>query len=390
MTCVYCSESVKEVWCLGNLPPSDTFCETKNQAENYQSPKLAIGFCKSCGLSQNTDLVSELDRYQEVDYSYSSANSEYARSHWREFSEHITGLCTSNEACRILEIGSNDGFCANEVQRKLLKSEVYGLDASPYQVKNAAKNYQNISFKSCIFGLEDDDLDINSFKIIYANNVVNHSNKLKDFIARIYNLLQEDGYFVMEVPLLDLTFSNGKWDQIYHEHVSYFTLNSIRKILGMEKFEIVDLQINDYHGGSIRVTCTKGIKVLNDSLADCFFTVENKIKILEEKALHEKRLINKKIQDLNDKSGRKIYFFGAPAKGATFINFSELDYGSIAGCLESSDAKIGKFIPKCGIPIINELDVETDSYVINLLWNIPKIFEEFCDTNNLKAIKYGN
>ena len=82
MACVYCNCEVYEVWNLGLFPPSDTFCDSKKSALNMQNEKLAVGCCRSCGLTQNTVLLSEEKRYKDNDYAYSSANSSYAKMHW--------------------------------------------------------------------------------------------------------------------------------------------------------------------------------------------------------------------------------------------------------------------------------------------------------------------
>lgn len=54
MACVYCNCEVYEVWNLGFFPPSDIFCDSKKSALNIQTEKLAVGCCRSCGLTQNT------------------------------------------------------------------------------------------------------------------------------------------------------------------------------------------------------------------------------------------------------------------------------------------------------------------------------------------------
>ena len=65
MACVYCNCEVYEVWNLGFSPLSDTFCDSKKSALNMQTEKLAVGCCRSCGLTQNTILLSEEKRYKD-------------------------------------------------------------------------------------------------------------------------------------------------------------------------------------------------------------------------------------------------------------------------------------------------------------------------------------
>ena len=89
MSCIYCNSEVIEVWNLGEFPPSDTFCNSEKASLEILSEKLAVGVCTSCGLTQNTVLLSEKIRYEDNDYAYNSANSSYAKSHWANFTEDL-------------------------------------------------------------------------------------------------------------------------------------------------------------------------------------------------------------------------------------------------------------------------------------------------------------
>ena len=109
----------------------------------------------------------------------------------------------------------------------------------------------------------------------------------------------------------------------------------------------------------------------------------NNIKQLKSRAEEQMTRLSLKISEIKKDPYAKIYFFGAPAKGVTFINYCGLTSGTISGCLENSVDKIGKFITKSGIPIIDEKSVENGSFVINLLWNILDVYDNFCMKNNL-------
>lgn len=385
MRCSYCNHKTNEKWHLGILPPSDTFSATQLDALNVFREKLAIGICEKCGLTQNTVRISEAIRYEETNYAYNSANSEYARTHWANFVLYLNQLLKGRKSIKALEIGSNDGFCANEFKKSNDGVTVHGLDASPFQVRRSQKEYPDISFSRCLFGTEKDGFGSESFDIIYANNVVNHANDLRGFLNRVHELITGNGMFVFEVPALDMMFLNKKWDQIYHEHVSYFSCNSITHIMGSSGFEITGLEINDYHGGSLRVTCQKSQKKLGSLIPN--FEAD-KIEVLKKYAERQRVVLQNAVRSIKSNSSKKIYFFGAPAKGVTFINYCEFSRSDIEGCLENSADKIGRFIPVAGIPIIDEEKVVKGSYVINLLWNVPKLFDNYVTKNELKEVKY--
>lgn len=387
MNCVFCEEKVQTQWSLGTLPPSDTFCHSQLKAYNAYCQELAIGICNSCGLVQNTNVISEHIRYEETEYSYNSANSNYAKLHWENYVKYLGYLINPETKCRVLEIGANDGYCAALLKNKNPSIQVCAVDASSYQTNKAKENYKDITFKQCVFGVQEDDFSKNSFDLIYANNVLNHSNKLNNFIDRVFKLLKIDGLFIFEVPLLDMMFLNYKWDQIYHEHVSYFSINSLMTILSSGGFNINNIEINDYHGGSARVTCKKEKNIFVNNNVSYIDSTKRNITILKNFAEKQKILLRSKIKEINKLNNSRIYFFGAPAKGVTLINYCELNTNHVVGCLENSEDKIGKFIPKSGIPIINEDDVIAGSYLINLLWNIPDLYKKIIKQKQLIGVQ---
>ncbi len=387
MSCIYCNSEVIEVWNLGEFPPSDTFCNSEKASLEILSEKLAVGVCTSCGLTQNTVLLSEKIRYEDNDYAYNSANSSYAKSHWANFTEDLKKKKLLNNKVKVLEVGANDGFLLNLIKSHFPNSDLTGLDASPFQVSKANENFPNIKMIHNIFGISDDLLSNHFFDIVIGNNVLNHSNQLNKFLSRVKDVLAKDGFFIFEVPALDVMFLKNKWDMIYHEHASYFSINSILNIFPNAGFEVVSIELSDYHGGSFRVLAKQAESSLSGRLITTNYEHESlsKIKATAEK---QRETLLKKIKSIKSNSSKKIYFFGAPAKGVTFINYCGLSSDLIEGCLENSLDKIGKFIPKSGLPIISEKNVEQGSYAINLLWNIPDVFEVFCKKNNLEEISY--
>ena len=388
MVCANCNGNVEELWSLGDLPPSDTFCLSKQEALDCYTERLAIGVCHKCGLIQNVKIVDEQIRYTDTDYSYNSANSAVAVEHWTEYAEFITEIAPNNDNLKILEIGSNDGFCSNAVKLLNPSAVVVGLDASGTQIESAKSAYPDCHFAKCVFGRENDKLEPNYFDIVFANNVVNHSNRLNSFLSRIREVLSDNGVFVFEVPSMDIAFLTGKWDQIYHEHVSYFTINSINHILCMNGFQVLDMKIVDFHGGSLRVSCCKSVPKIRLNFDYNLVNYKSNVSKLCSIADRQKDIIKKIIQKVPD--GVNFYLFGAPAKGVTLINYCELSFVDVQGCLEGSQSKIGKYIPKAGIPILDENEVVSGSVVFNLIWNLPHLFDSFCRKHNLTGVSYEN
>ena len=155
----------------------------------------------------------------------------------------------------IFEIGSNDGFLLHQLKK--MDARVLGIDASKFMVNISKKKVKSIhstfSFKESIkikkkFGSAD---------IIIANNVFNHSNDPLNFLKGVDNLLKKNSIFVFEQPYFASGLYSSKFDQIYHEHVSYFTAENIRSIIDRIGLKIISMKFNNYHGGSLRTIVVK-------------------------------------------------------------------------------------------------------------------------------------
>ena len=342
------------------------------------------------------------ERYNLYDYSYTSANSQFARNHWIDYANEVSNKLALKPGSKIVEIGSNDGFLSK--QFKELGYDVVGVDASIYMAQLAMD--RGIKTFCNLFNSKSSDIIKDKFgkaDLIVANNVFNHTNDAGDFLLGTRNLLSDDGVFVYELPYWFNTIKDKKFDQIYHEHVSYYTVKSSYELLKRSGLEIVDAEIVDYHGGSLRVFAKKcGMKKgpgfgfdevfdvkLNDKVASMIkeeedfglFNEETYQEFMEE--LYAKR--NKFMAEIYriKSEGYSIIGVGAAAKGNTFLNFYNLDNTILDYITDTSKHKQGKYTPLTRIPIVDDsIFAKYDKvYALILSWNISDIIKE-----NLKKI----
>lgn len=195
-------------------------------------------------------------RYEGVPYSYTSSNSQTSRRHWISFANSLSTLHDLTDL-NILEVGSNDGFLLNILKER--KSHVLGVDASKFMA-DLSTSY-GCETLCGVFGESEELMNeinsrFNSFQIIIANNVLNYSNDPLSFVRSVKKLLSSDGIFIFEAPYWLETIKSLRFDQIYHEHVTYFTVKAARELLSISGLEILDVQLVDYHRGSLRITAT--------------------------------------------------------------------------------------------------------------------------------------
>ena len=88
---------------------------------------------------------------------------------------------------------------------------------------------------------------------VIANNVVNHSNNPDNFFKGVKNILNDDGHFIFEQPYWLEMMKTSRIDQIYHEHITYFTLKFAKWLLEKNGMFIHNYEVTEYHGGSLKI-----------------------------------------------------------------------------------------------------------------------------------------
>jgi len=378
--CLCCNKNkLNEIINLGLHSFADRF--VPKEKLNIIDPKypLVLDMCNNCKFIQSRTITNPKNRYLEIDYSYTSSNSSYSRNHWVEFADSLEKKINLKNK-KIIEIGSNDGFLSHQLKKK--GAEVLGVDASDFMVKISKKkinaiqsifsNKQSKKIKK-LFGKAD---------IIIANNVFNHSDKPLDFLSGVYNLLKENSIFIFEQPNFTIGVLSLKFDQIYHEHISYFTARNIKSILDYSNLKILSLSKNEYHGGSLRTIASKKNSSLKEFKIDKFVNYENKKniyklrfykKMMEKINLKKKKLLTTLIS-LSAK-GYVISGVGAGAKSNTFLTFYGLNNKIIKFLTDSSIFKKNKYTPISRIIIKDDRELISHKKIacIILSWNISSL-----------------
>jgi SAM-dependent methyltransferase len=395
-SCIVCnSVNLDQILDFGLQPFADTFVPKDLLSETEPIFPLKLDLCQDCGHVQTQIATNPEDRYAKYEYSFISSSSAVARSHWQQYAMDIITFKPPLNDAFVLEIGSNDGYLG-----ECLLSHNYrylGIDASPVMVKLAID--KGIQSWHGLFNRQLVDRIINDFAkadVIVANNVFNHIDNLEDFMISISNVLKEDGYFMFEVPYWLQEFEQMNFGKVYHEHVSYFTIRSVKRLLSKYDLVINDIELNDYHGGTMRVIvgrdneCTEKIKQF-ESKEDQSNVFDNLAYSRIYNELLEKRLKTLELISSYKVDGIPIIGIGAAAKGNSFLNFHNLDYKMIDCITDVSPSKIGKYTPMTRIPIKTDDEFEKYSDVIGLILteNLSEKIKEILLGKNPK-IKFIN
>ncbi len=388
--CLLCkSRDLKEVINLGMHPMADTFVPMSRLSEPDRLYPLIVDLCERCGQIQLRAVTNPSERYVECDYSYTSSNSRVSREHWTHYAEEVAATTGLQQDDVVVEIGSNDGFLSAAFQKRGYR--VLGVDPSPAMAALAAA--RDVKTYRGLFETKTAEELLSSLparpRLICANNVFNHSNDPLDFAKSVKSLLAEDGTFVFELPYWLNLVEQKTFDQIYHEHVTYFTVTYSINLFHVVGMKVVGAQLVDYHGGSIRVyvrystaaaRCNQEFSRTIETLAEReqklgLFKAET-YAAFRQRVLSRRNAFLEKLYRIKN-SGYPVVCVGAAAKGNTFLNYYDLDAFTIDYVTDASDQKIGKYTPGTRIPIASD-EVLHDYgrvYAIVTSWNIAKVLE---------------
>lgn len=378
--CLVCdSEQLKEIINLGSHPFADTFVPESRASEGDIVYPLACDLCMHCGHVQTRYETDPLLRYSGVDYSYTSANSHFSRTHWDAYAQEIGTTLHLKPGALIVEAGSNDGYLAEQFIKQGVR--VVGVDPSTYMADLAAK--RGVETMVDLFGTASAQKIATlhgSADLIVANNVFNHADNPVEFTRAVAALLKPEGSFVFEQPYWLTSIESGKFDQIYHEHVSYFTVRSAVALLARAGMVIRSAVVVDYHGGSLRIIAQKKEAVseepkqvrdmIEKEEAFGLFKPETYTMFMQKNFVQRSKFMQR-VHQLKEE-GATIIAVGAPAKGNTFLNFYGLDNTLIDYATDASPYKQGKYTPATRIPIVGD-DIFAQyakPYALVLSWNI--------------------
>jgi 2-polyprenyl-3-methyl-5-hydroxy-6-metoxy-1,4-benzoquinol methylase len=244
-------QPVVKILDFGQHPYADTF--VAEDQLNLSEPvfPLQVYLNADSGSIQLGYVSHATDRYNLYSYSYTSSNSATARAHWDEYSTTVQGPW--NRPGMAVEIGSNDGYLIGKFGT--LGRRILGIDSS-----RAMCDIAESRGISCINALFDHSVAQQVIRqhgpahMVMANNVFNHANDPVAFARAVADLLVKDGIFVFEVPYWLSMIESGRFtDMVYHEHPTYWTVKMAWTVLELAGLEIVDFDVVDYHGGSLRV-----------------------------------------------------------------------------------------------------------------------------------------
>jgi SAM-dependent methyltransferase len=217
--------------------------------------------------------------------------------------------------------------------------------------------------------------------LIAGNNVLAQVPDLNSFVAGLKILLKPGGVVTLEFPHLLRTMEHNEFDQVYHEHFSYFSFTTVTRILGAHGLAVFDVQELPTHGGSLRVFArhaedeSKPVLASVPELAAQEYAAGlaslGPYQAFAEKAKRTKwRLVEMLLEAKRE--GKSVAGYGAPGKGTTLLVFCGIGKDLIEYTVDRNTYKHGRFMPGTHIPIYppDRIRETRPDYVVILPWNL--------------------
>ena len=212
--------------------------------------------------------------------------------------------------------------------------------------------------------------------LILGMNVLAHTANINEFIHEVSKLMEPDTTFISQSHWLAALTRNYEFDTIYHEHLRYYTLNSLMNLFRGHGLTIEDAEITDFYGGSILAFATKSGKSPSDGMMS-ILAEEEQVDVVRSLRDMNQVLLSNRANLLNllvdiRKSGKRVVGVGAPMKASTLLNFYGVTSDLVDYLGEVNHLKIGTTVPGVRIPVVHEdvLFDEEPEYALLLSWNM--------------------
>jgi hypothetical protein len=333
---------------------------------------LRVGFCCDCTMVQIDHTIPKESMF--TDYPYVSGTTKTLVQHFKDTAERLAATYGLGNGDLVVDIGSNDGTWLSHYQPLGLR--VLGIDPAANVVELAVKRGVPTWVR---FFNEETAKEIvakeGRASLVTAAGVFFHLEELHSVIRGVQALLADDSVFVVQAIYLGGMIDNLAFDQVYHEHLVYYTLRSIEALFAQHGLEVFDARLVPIHGGSLEVhVAPNGRREVRASVVAMRAEEERKgygrFETYERFAANVWRLREELVGVLRRyrEQGRRVYAYGAPAKGATLLNSFGIGTDLVQKAAEKNPMKIGYFMPGSRQPIIDEGNERPDAYLL-LAWN---------------------
>ena len=339
------------------------FVEDPKQRADKSPIHLIV--CINCRLVQLKHSVNPDRLFREFFY-YSGINTTM-KNHLADLVEQSRQIEPVYPGDYVISIGENDGWMLSNYPRNI---NTIGIEPAknmiPLLKKNCTLALNDYFSSSAVAYLKEHKIKA---KHIHAIAMFYDVNEPLEFCENIKEVLHPDGVFVIQMNYLRTMLQNVAVDNILHEHVTFYSVQSLEPILCKAGLKIFHVSFNDINGGSIRIYICheEADRMTYFNYIECIADENKWFGPAYDSKLNDKlTFFANRVNTARDKlqkfiseqaKHKKIYAYGASTRGASLLQVMGLKYPQISAAVERNPVKVGKYMAGLNIPIISEKDM---------------------------------
>jgi hypothetical protein len=315
-------------------------------AERYGSHTrypLALLECQACTLVQLSHVVDQGELFP-ADHPYTSGTTAALRDHFTALAGRLSPLVPPPGL--VVDIGANDGTLLSAFPEGTRRVAVEPTGQAAKCREHGFATYQEWFTAGLALEIVRRH---GKAQVVTATNVLAHVPDPHDFVAGVAVLLAADGVFVTENHDAAQITDGLQTDAVYHEHLRYYSVGSLSRLLAMFGLQVADVERIPIHGGSLRVQARKprgGLQRRADAAA---------------------LGLRQALGGITD-CGHLIYGVGATTRATPLIHFAGIGGFISCVCEVAGSEKIGQVMPGTTIPIVDEVALIEDQPEYALLF----------------------
>ena len=363
--CQVCGHApLDHVLSLGYMPPVNQMVPIGTVPQQQPWFPTNLLYCRNCELVQ-LGLAVDPAIIFPPGYPYTSGTTKLLRDNFADLQRESAAMLGLDKDDLVVDIGSNDGTLLSNF--KTAGSRVLGIE--PTDVGDIANKHGIATIKR-YFGPEvarEVTREHGLASVVTAANCFAHIEDVHSIVDGIVAMLKDDGAFISESHYLISLLDTLQYDTMYHEHLRYYSLASLKHLLGMHGLEVFHARPIPSHGGSIRVYAARqGTYTVQDSVRRMLVAeprgeaMVKRLAAFRGDVVLSKLRLQSMLRELKEK-GQRVAGISAPSRASTLVNYVRLDEALIDYVCEiPGSLKIGKYMPGTHIPVVDEAKLFED------------------------------
>ena len=367
--CRACAKGpVRPFFDLGEQPLAGGFLAGPEAIETEQRYPLVASVCENCALVQISDPVDPDILFQ--DYSFKTGTIPGLVRHFDGYAEWLTERFAPKA---VVEFGANDGTLVAALEQRGVRAVGVDLSANVTEMGRAeGRDLITGAFAPEVVPQLRERFE--AADVVTGSNVFAHNDDPHSIVAAAADVLAPDGLLCLEVMYAGDLLEQLQWDTLYHEHLTFYSLDTLGRLLARHGFEVVEAVRVPMHGGSLRIAAARGGRERAASVDE--LTAWEAEAGLNEVATWDRFAddCRRRIAAFGHTMRRlsqtaSLWAYGAAGKATMWVNACEMDY--LEAVVDASPLRFGKLMPGTHTPIVSpeQFKRAAPDYVFVSAWN---------------------